>query len=481
MMVLVSLLFCLIGLAGTFVIVTIPFPPHAVPVLWSLLFPLVATLAYGRKAAVFAACSVAFFPVLLFPQYGWGNIVNVGSFVLWFLLHGWAADRRNAGSTSVLLNLYLVQIFHTALAAILIFGLIPLLVSFNPPFWYPKAVSSISTDQLINQTFRGLFNSFILVTIADSILRLPRARRFFGLNGLHNYRMNSLLLFVAVVVGFSFWLLFALFSANLLGEPSASAFVFQDPHEGLGLVLFLGGALFSGNLFCRFTERRLAMEAALKENEEKIRKASEDKDLLFRELQHRVKNNLAMIESLLSLQSMRNENPVIKTALSDAKSRVGSLTLIYDHLYRSQDLRTVDLKVYLESLVAAIRTAYSHLQHITIETRIDEVLTDLKHAVPVGFILNELLTNAIKHAYPEGREGVVRIDLKKGKAIVFTVADNGVGLPEAYLDGKEGSLGIVLVRSLAEQLKAELDILRDAGTSIQLSIPSSLLELAASS
>ncbi len=473
----VSLLFCVAGFAGSFATVTIHFPGQGIYLHWYWVFPFMIVLAYGSRYAWIAAFAGALFPLVRLSEAGWESMTGALLLSSLFLVHGWAADRRRDGEKSIRFDAYMIQLYFGLAESALILLSFPLLVDLAASIGLKGGTGRQDAGAAFGLVFSSVLNGFESLIVSDSLLRLPRIRAFMGLPRHEYERLNLPILFSSVAVFLFLWLMFCFLASYLQGSPLSSAFSPEDPHVALFLFIVLGGGLFAGNMSCRFSERRLRLEQILKKNEERLRKALEEKDLLFRELQHRVKNNLSMIESLLSLQAMRSDNPTIKTALSDAKGRVGSLTLIYEQLYRAQDLRTVELKTYIEALVSAIRSAYSHLPHITIETRIDEVHTDLKHAVPLGFILNELLTNTIKHAFPDGREGTVRIDLvKEEDKVLFSVADDGVGIPEAYVDGKEGSLGIVLVRTLADQLQAKLAIARDRGTAVSLKMASKTME-----
>jgi len=474
----VSLLFCAIGFAGGFMMIDIPFRQHGIYLFWNLSPPLAICLAYGGRYALLAAFTSALFPVFLFPGFGWGSVAAAFCLSAWFLVHGWAADKRSSGDKNFLFDAFVVQAFYSIAEILVVFFVFPFVLRLNPAFWSAAAPRDLPWELTLGIIYKSLLNNFGSLIIADAILRFPSVRDLLGLPRHAWERLNAPILLTTLVICLFAWFLFCYFASYLNGTPISAAFSLSEPHVALFLIIVLGGGLFAGNMSSRFSERRLRMELVLKENEEKITRTLEEKDLLFRELQHRVKNNLSMIESLLSLQSMRSDDPTIKTALTDAKSRVGSLTLIYEQLYRSQDLRTVNLRTYLESLVAAIRSAYSHLPRIAIKTRLEDISSDLKHAVPLGFILNELLTNAIKHAYPEGREGVIRIELERdSEDVFFIVADDGIGIPEAYVEGKEGSLGIVLVRTLADQLKGKLEIARDKGTTISLKIPATVLKI----
>jgi two-component system, sensor histidine kinase PdtaS len=204
--------------------------------------------------------------------------------------------------------------------------------------------------------------------------------------------------------------------------------------------------------------------------------ALREKTGLLNEVHHRVKNNLQVVSSLLSLQ-LRTAPDEVRVALSAAQGRVKAMALIHQLLYEGKDYAHIDLGVYIGRLVRLLRESLLAANAgIVLQVRTPDVpvALDLQRAVPCGLLINELVTNALKHAFPAGRTGSVDIELAPVADSVhgnvrLTVRDDGIGLPaELRLDGRCTSLGLQLVPLLAEQLEAHLHVERQTGSAFQL-------------
>ncbi len=206
--------------------------------------------------------------------------------------------------------------------------------------------------------------------------------------------------------------------------------------------------------------------SARKHSEELNQRSAEQKEILLREIHHRVKNNLAIVISLLNFQLRRNDNPELARMIRDIQLRIRSMALIHEHLYKSENLDRIPLASYVQSLSAIILSAFSG-QNIKLSTNLDPIDVSIETALPIGLILNELLTNAFKYAFPKNSEGTIEINLlrEEGENCTLTVKDNGVGLPESFSLESELSLGMYIIRLLAEQLDGSVEIERKNGTS----------------
>jgi len=198
-----------------------------------------------------------------------------------------------------------------------------------------------------------------------------------------------------------------------------------------------------------------------------LRDAVQEKEILLKEIHHRVKNNLQVISSLLSLQSHHLVDPAARQMFEDAKARVQAIAMVHESLYKTRDLAKIDFAEYVQTLVGGLLHAHGGAG------RGVEATLDLGHtrlpvnlAIPCGLVISELVTNALKHAFPAGRPGTVSVSLRvDGARAILTVADDGVGLP-ADLDPRQApSLGLELVFTFAEQLQATVDLRRSPGTS----------------
>jgi len=202
-----------------------------------------------------------------------------------------------------------------------------------------------------------------------------------------------------------------------------------------------------------------------KEVEELKQRNAEQKEIMLREIHHRVKNNLAIVISLLNLQLRNNSTPELSRIIRDIEMRIRSMALIHEHLYRSDNLDLIPLGAYLHSLATIITSTFSG-HRVTMKTFLDPSDVSIETALPVGLIANELLTNAFKYAFPDHQEGVIEVHLRKEDDELYTlvIKDNGVGLPDTFSIDSEKSLGMFIVRLLTEQLDGEIEIDRHGGT-----------------
>jgi len=218
-------------------------------------------------------------------------------------------------------------------------------------------------------------------------------------------------------------------------------------------------------------QANLGLEARVRERTTSLEQSIHEKEVLLREIHHRVKNNLQVIVSLLNLQSDEVADEATLNALMKSKGRIKSMMLIHEKLYNSGDLAELDFEEYLEDLVADIFTTFGvDRRRIGFEIRVPVRKLDLDAAVPCGLIINELVTNSLKHAFPAGRNGCmvsVRLAESGEGRYELVVADDGVGLP-GHIDMTAAStLGLRLVYGLAtRQLKGELAITREQGTTV---------------
>ena len=207
-----------------------------------------------------------------------------------------------------------------------------------------------------------------------------------------------------------------------------------------------------------------------KQTEEHIRSSLREKEILLQEVHHRVKNNLQVVSSLLRLQERGIDDPQMRQLFKESQNRVQSMALIHEQLYKSDSLAAIDFPDYLRQLIAHLFGSYQvSSSRIASQTHVADVHLGVDDAVPCGLILNELLSNALKYAFPDGREGLVRIELSEQDAqgqLSLTVADDGVGLPEDIAFWNTQTLGLRLVRSLVRQLDGDVKIDRSQGTCI---------------
>ncbi len=194
--------------------------------------------------------------------------------------------------------------------------------------------------------------------------------------------------------------------------------------------------------------------------EEALSQALADKDLLFKEMHHRLKNNLSIAHSLLTLQADRVEDENVKDLFAESANRLMSLALVHEMLYKSSGFKEVNFAAYLRSLVNSIFENLTESDSgLTLEVNADDIILETDKVITCGLIVNELVSNSIKHAFPDGRAGTIAVGLKRfGKeSCVMSVKDDGVGLPVG-VDVMGGStLGVQIISGLVQQLEGTLD------------------------
>jgi PAS domain S-box-containing protein len=204
-----------------------------------------------------------------------------------------------------------------------------------------------------------------------------------------------------------------------------------------------------------------------KENEEHLRQSLREKEILLKEVHHRVKNNMQVISSLLNLQAARIGDPVLKAAFRDSQSRVRAMAMIHETLYQSETISRINLRPYLTKLATNLYQTYNTSPaRVTLNLDAEDVLLDIDQAIPCGLVLNELITNSLKYAFPENRKGQISLGVHKdGKGnVVLEFGDNGVGLPEDMDIRNTDTLGLSLASKLMErQIGGTIEVSRNNG------------------
>jgi two-component sensor histidine kinase len=201
-----------------------------------------------------------------------------------------------------------------------------------------------------------------------------------------------------------------------------------------------------------------------KRTEEQLKVSLREKDVLLKEIHHRVKNNLTIVSSLLELQAETIPDEQIRATFRESQARIYSMAYIHEHLYRSQNLAWIDMGQYIQSLGEYLRLSYP-TNGITLATEVAVVALDIDTAVPCGLIINELVSNALKHAFPTDRNGSsqrneIQIKLASDgeNTVQLLVSDNGVGFPRDFDRQTGSSLGLELVERLTRQIRGRLEI-----------------------
>jgi len=204
-----------------------------------------------------------------------------------------------------------------------------------------------------------------------------------------------------------------------------------------------------------------------KRYEQELRDSLDEKEVLLREVHHRVKNNLQVICSLLGLQAAEfGEASEVAWSLHEIENRIRSMALVHEHLYRSDNLTQIDAESYISDLTSELLSSYAPLTDISLDLKIDKCSPDIDIAVPCGMILNEIISNSLKHAFEGRKKGSIRIHLIKEDSGLcrLEVGDDGIGLPPESELRKKETLGITLIETLVDQMDATLEISREGGT-----------------
>jgi PAS domain S-box-containing protein len=221
----------------------------------------------------------------------------------------------------------------------------------------------------------------------------------------------------------------------------------------------------------KFVSDQVAMTVHRKRAEAQIKAQLQEKDVLLKEVHHRVKNNMQVISSLLNLQSRRIKDPSVFEMFKESQRRIRSMALIHERLYQSSDLSRIEFSEYISNLATHLFHSYQVDAHrIQLKLETEKVHLNINTAIPCGLIVNELVSNALKHAFPDGRNGQLEIGLQQvpGDGYVLQVIDDGVGFPEGLDFRKTETLGMQIISTLVEQIDGRLELNREKGSAFRL-------------
>ncbi len=203
-----------------------------------------------------------------------------------------------------------------------------------------------------------------------------------------------------------------------------------------------------------------------------VNKLMKDKELLLMEIHHRVKNNLMVISSLLSIQSQDIEDEKTKAFFRESQNRARSMALIHERLYQSIDLKSIEIDEYISSLASDLFNAYNiDPKKVELEIDIQKIMIDINDTIPLCLIINELITNSLKYAFPGDNKGKIKIKFYKEEDYYLIVSDNGIGFPEDFNFTNHESLGVMLINNLTDQLGGKLEIDGSNGTTFCIKFP----------
>lgn len=332
--------------------------------------------------------------------------------------------------------------------------------------WFP-----VSITQIVMFLYYNLSVGYMMITVDKSALDI-----YF--NG---YSMIIIVMFFMLILDWKDLILFILIGA--LSFAAVLKFSTYSPVDVLGnggfvfLTLFFIMIAF-GILRYKGVMRDASLTAEIEKAREiqelnvSLKNANKEKETLLKEIHHRVKNNLQVISSILSLQNNYVKDVVTADILNESISRIKSMSIIHETLYKSENFASIDFSDYLYGLTKDIVTAYKSNPNleIKISKELSVLYLDINQAIPCGLIVNELITNVVKYAFNSQTIGEVYLGIREENEKVFLeIGDDGCGLPADFELEKVASLGLQLVQTLVEQLDGTINIKRDNGTTFKIS------------
>jgi len=231
--------------------------------------------------------------------------------------------------------------------------------------------------------------------------------------------------------------------------------------------------LYSERLVNKLEKKMLDLEDEItrrRKIEEQLRSSLADRETLLKELHHRVKNNMQVISSLLNLQSKYVKDEQMSTIFVESQNRIRLIALLHEKLYESKDLARIHFGEYIRSLVAYLFSIYRvNRDVVKVEINTEDIFLDIATAMPCALIINELVSNSLKHAFPDNREGEIHVDFyyRKDNEFILVVSDNGIGFPELdFRDTK--TMGFQLVTTLVDQLQGTIELDRNGETTFRI-------------
>ena len=203
-----------------------------------------------------------------------------------------------------------------------------------------------------------------------------------------------------------------------------------------------------------------------KKNEEKLTQSLKEKEVLLKELHHRVKNNMQVISSILNLQSSYVKDDYAYNLLKECQNRIKTMAFIHESLYQSKNLESVNFSEYVGVLSKNLIHSYTiSSRKIKLVLTLDDLMLSIDYSIPCGLIINEIISNSLKYAFPDDRDGIIFVTLEVSvNRIYLIVGDNGIGIPESIDIKDTQTLGLQLVNTLVEQLNGKISLIRKTGT-----------------
>ncbi len=345
-----------------------------------------------------------------------------------------------------------------------------------------QVAQALENSELFSQVNR-LQEQYRVVTEAlnDAVFTLDAEGRFAFGNAagerLTGYRLEELLgrSFMDLVAPEDLPALVDRFRRALAGEtisPHVRAEMIRKDGSRVPIELSMANLDLDGRIIGRVGVARDISDR--RQADEQIRASLQEKEVLLKEIHHRVKNNLQIISSLLNLQAKYISDPQALQMFIDSQNRVKSMALIHEILFQSRDIAKIDFIEYIKTISVQLFRSYgAYSREIGLEINVKDILLDMDTAIPCGLIVTELVSNSLKYAFVDGREGAIYIELSSDQigTLTLTVSDNGIGLPKHIDLQSMDSLGLKLVVALANQLAGTVELDRSDGTTFKITFP----------
>lgn len=458
----VSWLIGLVSLAGILFSTRLAFNEFSINFPWSLILPMVVTLAWGRSYGMLCLLlgGVIFYPFILGPYNGWASIVPSVSYALWIQVQGWGMRRRE-NSMAIRYNPYLLQLIYSVARMGLYLALFPVFLKFNGGFVYPNALTSMSTDVLVIFAVKGIVVEFVFLALADALLQLPFIRRLMHLEVRIGSQRNTLIMALMFFGGLVFaWMLLFVQQVIVRGE-SISAW-FSGAHDETQITLILSGLLFSiaGGIIVRFVEKTLASKVELQQKQQALTLANSEILQLNEALEKRVLERTAKLEEAVSdlesfsytvshdlkspLRALQVYVSMLKEdhykefsgssleMLTEMQVLSGEMIALIEHLLKYSimaqtplNLESVNLRELVEECVKTLNKSVSDR---TIQVQISENLPVISgDRVMMRQVFMNLLDNAYKFSSYQAVPQINITSIEKEDCLEICIKDNGVG------------------------------------------------------
>lgn len=463
----VSIIMGLIGFIGIFYATRFDFNGFSINFAWSIILPLLVTLAWGKKYGVISITLgfVVVYPFILGSYNGWASFVPTLSLYLWIIIHGYGAEKRQNGQ-KIYYNIYFLQFVYILIRMLIYMLLFPLLIELNPPFWNPEAFTHVEFDIILLFSVKGIIVESIFLALCDALLLLPFVRKIFRLKSSNGSKYNTIIMSVLVAFGLFFTLVVSAIQNFIIDQRHSLQWLIA-PDEKTRIAFLLATILFfiMGGITVRFVQKMLETQSALEIREKQYQNAIIEIESINNELEKRVADRTAELQSaVLELEKFSY------TISHDLKSPLRAIDgysqfIIEDHkdsLDREATDMIVSIQHICKDMIGLIEKllAYSITSKTRLfkeSTNIEQMITDIFHDFQMGNpnrqmtlsfesklpivhvdriffkqLLTNILSNSVKFTNSREISEIVVGYTQNEREYVFHIKDNGVGFDMKY-------------------------------------------------